>query len=620
MEIEQLEIRDFLCQCSPMDKLEGDIIDKLVNELEISYQRRDTEILTPGEKNHNLYLIRTGAVEIFDKEDNLYSHLEEGDWFGYRSILHNGDIALKARASEDSLLYQLPSDTFLSLFAKHEVVRSYFSHLKPDRLKHAITEIRQQSDAKLISAHAGDLVHREPLQLDCKISIHDAAKLMKEKTVTSALIIKDDLLRGIVTDRAFCTKLAAERLSFDQPVSDIMTHDPITITPETTGSEALLIMSRKNIRHLPVARSGKVVGMLTAADIIRHESHTPIYLINEIHRAVDLESLKKLSDQIPATLLSLVQNSLTAYDIAHTISSIGESITQRLLKFAEEKFGEPPIPYAWITAGSLARNEQTVRSDQDNAIILSDDYDEQAHGEYFINLSKLVSDGLNECGYIYCPGDVMATNDKWRQPLKVWHSYFKDWIHKPKQKSLMYSSIFFDLRCVFGEQSLLDDLRAEVLSASKGNSIFLAYMAANALQFHPPLGLFRRFVLEKGGHEEKALNMKKRGVIPITDLARVYALAAGVDALNTHDRLIAAADASELSQEGKMDLLDAFEFISTVRLHHQANQIERGESADNFVQPEHLSSLERRHLKDAFEVVRTMQDSMETRYQASRLT
>jgi len=619
MEIEQLEIRDFLGQCSPLTKLDEKLLDQVVNTLEISYQRRGSEILKPGETNDRLFLIRTGAVEIFDQDGNRYSHLEEGDWFGYRSLLHNGEIRMQAKAIEDTLLYLVPGELFLSLFQQHEAVRNYFSHQKPERLRSAIEEIRKKNHAPLIGSHAADLVHREPLQVEQKTSIHEAAKLMKERTVTSMLVVQEGKLKGIVTDRAFCTKLAANKMDFDQPVTDIMTPDPITIAPETSGSEALLIMARHNIRHLPVVSSGKVMGMLTATDIIRHQSHTPIYLINEIHRAVDMESLQKLSAQIPATLVSLVRNSLTAYDIAHAISAIGEAITQRLLTFAEQALGKPPIPYAWIVAGSLARNEQTIHSDQDNALILSDDFIEEEHDEYFKRLSKSVSDGLNACGYIYCPGDVMATNKKWRQPLSVWRGYFDTWIHRPEQKALMYSSIFFDLRCVYGEKSLLENLRQEVLQKSKGNTIFLAYMAANALQFHPPLGLFKRFVLEKGGTEEKALNMKKRGVIPITDLARVFALAAGVDALNTQDRLEAACNAGECSQSGKADLLDAYEFISTVRLEHQAAQIERGEDADNFVPPELLSSLERRHLKDAFEVVRILQDAMETRYQAGQL-
>ena len=619
MEIEQLEIRDFLAQCSPLNKLGSATVDAVTDALEIAYQRRGDIILKSGERNHYLYLIRSGAVEILNENNEPHSHLESNDWFGYRSILRGGKIQMQAIAIEDSLLYLIPEKLFLELHQKHDSIKHYFSHKKPERLRSAIVELREESRAPIVGAHAIDLIHRQPLQLDQSMSIHDVAKQMKQATVTASLITDNGELKGIVTDRAFCTKLAVNRMSFDQPVSDIMTAEPITILAETTGSEALLVMARNNIRHLPVTKSGKVLGMLTATDIIRHQSHTPIYLINEIHRAVTTEALISLSGKIPVTLVSLVRNSMTAYDIAHALSSIGEAITQRLLHFAEVTLGPPPIPYAWIVAGSLARNEQTVHSDQDNALILSDEFDEVFHDEYFKKLSQSVSDGLNACGYVYCPGEVMATTQKWRQPLSVWRGYFNKWIHSPEQKALMYSSIFFDLRCVYGDQQLLKILCQEVLEQSRGNTIFLAHMASNALQFHPPLGLFRRFVLEKGGIEEKALNMKKRGVVPITDLARVYALAAGVNALNTQDRLEAAAESGALSQSGKADLLDALEFISIVRLEHQAAQIESGQAADNFVPPEQLSSLERRHLKDAFEVVRTIQASMLQAFQAGNI-
>ena len=212
----------------------------------------------------------------------------------------------------------------------------------------------------------------------------------------------------------------------------------------------------------------------------------------------------------------------------------------------------------------------------------------------------------------YCPGDVMASNPKWRQPLAVWRSYFDKWIFNPQPKALMYASIFFDLQCVRGDAGLLESLQSEVLKKTRGNTIFLAYMTANALQFHPPLGIFKQFVLEKGGAEEKALNMKKRGIVPITDLARVYALSAGVNALNTRDRLEAASKAGVLSRSGMADLRDALEFIASVRLQHQSQQIRAGQTPDNFVPPEHLSSLERRHLKDAFDVVDTIQTAMES--------
>ncbi len=612
MEIEQLEIRDYLSRCAPLDKLDEECLDQITNHLKISYARRGSQIMKPGSINRTLYLIRSGAVEIRTADDELYDQLGEESWFGFRALFRGGDVILSVTAIEDTLLYQLPVETFHALIDMHESVRLFFSKKNPVRLRNAIQEIQDNQSNTLIATHVCDLTHGTPQMIEQTATIEEAAQQMKTATVTAMLVMDHGELCGILTDRAFCTKVTANRMSFDDPVSTIMTPEPMTISASTLGAEALLIMARHNIRHLPVMAGRKIIGMITATDLIRHQSYNTIYLINEIHRADTLEELQQLSQQLPGAMATLVDSSLTAYHIGHAISSIGEAITQRLVRMAEEKYGEAPVPYAWIAAGSLARNEQTAHTDQDNALILSDDYDEKLHGDYFEKMSRLVCDGLDACGYIYCPGDVMASNPKWRQPLAVWRSYFNKWIFNPQPKALMYASIFFDLQCVRGDAGLLESLQSEVLKKTRGNSIFLAYMTANALQFHPPLGIFKQFVLEKGGAEKKALNMKKRGIVPITDLARVYALSAGINALNTQDRLEAAGKAGVLSRSGMADLRDALEFIASVRLQHQSQQIRAGKTPDNFVPPEQLSSLERRHLKDAFDVVNTIQTAMES--------
>ncbi len=619
MEIEQIEIRDFLGHTPPLDRLDHETLDALTQTIEITYVRRGRDILKVGENNEWLYLIRTGAVEVYTRDGKLAGHFGEGDWVGYRSVLRGGEINMRVTATEDTLLYMIPGATFRHLMEQNNHIANFFSERKPIRIRHAIQDMRGSTSAALIATQVRDLVHRTPLILDHHATIQQAAQAMKNKTATALLVTENERLAGIVTDRAFCTKVAAMRLDLDLPVERIMTPNPVTIPPNTPASEALLKMARRNIRHLPIVDGDRIIGMVTATDLIRYQSHNAIYLINEIYRAESIDALKALSRQLPQTLVSLVRSSLTAYDIGHAISSVGEAITRRLLRMAEARLGPPPVPYAWLVAGSLARNEQTAHSDQDNALILADAFDADTHDAYFEQLSRFVCDGLHDCGYIYCPGDVMASNPKWRQPLRIWRGYFNDWIDSPQPKALMYASIFFDLRTLHGEHDLLKSLYQTVLEKTRTNTIFQTYMAANALHYQPPLGLFRTFVLEKTGAEEKALNMKKRGVVPVIDMARVYALASGIGTLNTQDRLQAAAEAGALSQSGMEDLRDAFEFISTVRLQHQATKIERGESPDNFVSPEQLSSLERRHLKDAFEVVRTLQDAMEVRYQAGRI-
>lgn len=614
MEIEQLEIHDYLAQCAPLNKLPAEALKLIVQALEISYLRSGQTLLKRGENNFTLFLIRSGAVAVYDSANQLTGQHSAGDWVGYRSALSNGEITLTVKASEDTLLYRVPANMLQQLMAQHDFIREYFSEQKPQRIRSATQDIRGTGDTRLVTTSVLSLVHGQPLMVEETASIRDVANAMTNAGYTIALVMQQGQLAGIVTDRAYCTKVVARDLPLDQPIKNIMTPAPLTISAEKTGADALLMMAQHNIRHIPVVQSSQVVGVITATDLIRQQSHNSIYLVNEIHRASSVAELAPLARQIPNTLLSLVENSLTAYDIGHLISAIGVAITKRLLKLAQKQLGEAPVAFAWIIAGSMARNEQTAVSDQDNAIILADDYDETQHGDYFSQLSKFVCDGLNECGYVYCPGDVMATNNKWRQPLAVWQGYFKTWIEEPEPMALMHASIFFDLRCIYGDMTLLEKIRSSMLEKTRNNSIFLSQLSGNALKFRPPLGLFRNFVLEDNGHEEKALNMKKRGVVPITDLARVLALSAGEAALNTQDRLEAACKAGALSQDGMNDLKDALEFIATVRLQHQMLQAKQGLEVDNYVKPEILSSLERRHLKDAFDVVRTIQAVLKLRY------
>ena len=360
------------------------------------------------------------------------------------------------------------------------------------------------------------------------------------------------------------------------------------------------------------------MGVISATDLIQRQSASPVYLVADVYRQATVDQLVEVSALIPQVLVNLVDADATAHSIAYMISSIGDAISVKLLQLAEEQLGPAPIPYCWMSFGSLARMEQTVRSDQDNGLLLSDEFDAEKHDEYFRKLAQFVSDGMNACGYEYCPGDIMATNKKWRQPLSEWKRYFSNWINRPEPKALMHASIFFDMRRVHGDRDLLKSLHKHVLQLSKGNRIFLAHLAGNALHLEPPLGFFRRFVLVHDGEHNNTLDLKHNGVVPIIDLARIYALAGNIDAINTRSRLEAVAGLGEVSNQGAQDLRDALELISMTRLRHQSRLIQTGRPANNFIPPDELSNFERNHLKDAFEIVRTMQSALGQRFQAGR--
>jgi CBS domain-containing protein len=292
---------------------------------------------------------------------------------------------------------------------------------------------------------------------------------------------------------------------------------------------------------------------------------------------------------------------------------ITDTITRQLLQIAETELGTPPCDYAWVALGSQGRFEQSAKSDQDNALVLANTF-KPGDDDYFAAMAKIVNDGLDKCGYVYCPGDVMASNPKWRQPLKVWKKYFRRWITVPEKKALMHANIFFDLRIVKGRNELVDELKNSIRDDARKNELFLALMAKNAMTFQPPLGFFRQFVLERSGEHKHTLDLKLQGIMPIVEIARIRSLAAGELRINTRNRLRAAAVAGEISEADSASLIDALDFIEKLRIEHQARQYQSGQKPDNHLAPRELSPLVRQNLKSAFSQVRVSQSALLNRF------
>ena len=290
------------------------------------------------------------------------------------------------------------------------------------------------------------------------------------------------------------------------------------------------------------------------------------------------------------------------------ITDIADAVTRRLLAMAEDRLGPAPAPWLWAACGSRGRQDQTGVSDQDNVMILGDEADPE--DPWFAELARFVCDGLNACGYVYCPGDMMATNPRWRQPRRIWRNYFEHWITHPSPEAQMLASVMFDLRAIGGDAALLAGLQAETLGMAAQNSIFVAHMIANSLKHQPPLGLIRGFATIRSGQHQGHVDMKMNGVVPVADLARVYALKGRLAPVNTRARLEAAEAAGVISGGGARDLIAAYDLIQTLRLQNQAHLVRAGRRPDNFLAPADLADFERSHLRDAFVVVRVMQSAL----------
>jgi CBS domain-containing protein len=378
----------------------------------------------------------------------------------------------------------------------------------------------------------------------------------------------------------------------------------------------MLQMSQHNIHHLPVLENGQPVGMVTSTDIIRSQSSQPIFLIGEIERQQDVASLIHVSKQIPLLLQNLIGADARAEEIGRILTSVTDALTRRLIQLNQALLGEPPLAFCWLAFGSQGRQDQMACSDQDNGLLLAKEPDAAATA-YFDALTHAVCSGLNDCGYVFCPGDIMAQNPAWRMSLENWQQKFSGWVNTPEPKALMHASIFFDMRCVFGPESLFTALQNQVLATTCDNDIFLAALAGNALSESPPLGFFRQFVLERDGSEEKGIDLKHRGSVLINDIARVYALSAGINEVNTAKRIRVLIAQGILTRKDGLNLADALEFIAHMRLANQGRQYENREALSNYLRPQALSSLMRHQLRDAFKVVHDAQAALKLKFMRS---
>jgi len=623
MQIEQLEIFDFLQAHPPFDALPPEELESVAQAIDVCYYKAGERIVEFGQTSEYWYVVRSGAVEIFRRNGTLYNRLTSGGYFGEFGLLRQGRVRFPAKALEDSLIYLIPQSVFLNLFDNYEAFADYVEIEDRTRLRQVVSRREDAND--LMSATIDTLVGRDAVTLERHASARDAAQRMTQENVSSLLIVDDNpnvpdlpLISGILTDRDLRTRLLACGLDYDTPVTEIMTPDVVTVAHNQLVFEAMLAMLRRNVHHLPVMKNQRPVGIVALSDIIRYESRNSLFVVGSIFRAQNVDELAALVPDTRACFIRMVSEEASAHMVGSAIAAIGRSFKQRLLELAEAELGPPPVPYCFLAMGSMARQEQLIVTDQDNALILDDRFDPALHGAWFEALGKFVSDGLARCGYSYCTGGVMASNEKWRQPLKAWERRFTDWIERPTPESLLNAGIFFDLDGVWGRTEWATRLRKMIARKAQGNSRFLACMARNALLRTPPLGFFKDFVVESDGRHTRAINIKRRGTGPMADLIRVHALAIGSQALNSFDRLREIIDAAILPLGRGQDLYDALEFITTVRARNQADELSAGNEPDNSVEPEKLSEFERKSLRDAFLILSNAQKFLKYRYQPGR--
>lgn len=594
------DILKFLETVHPYDSLPRPVLERVAGIFIRMSFPAGAEVYARGSKLAGLFLIMEGHVEVRDAAGTVISELSPRNSFGERGLMADGRAATSAWALSALVLLVLPAEEFKRLMAEQPVYARFFTRGRAAETRRSDMALRK----------IGDLMSKPAIVCSAQATVRHAAEMMRDRRISSLGVVEEGRFVGLVTTRDLASRVVAEGLDpATTPVSAIMTPGPFSLTEDALGSDVLNLMLEHRVGHLPVVDGERLVGIVTQTDLTRFQATSAALMIGEIASAEHVCELRQITGRIPQLLVQLVGGNQAHEVVTRLVTDVADAVTRRLIRLAERDLGPPPVPYLWLACGSQGRQEQTGVSDQDNCIFIDDSFVESQR-PWFDQLARRVSDGLDACGYVYCPGDMMATNVRWCQPVHVWRGYFQDWVMAPEPMAQMLASVMFDLRPIAGPAALFHELQADVLERASRNSIFVAHMVSNALKHAPPLGLLRGFATIRSGEHRNHIDMKHNGVVPVVDLGRVYSLMARLPPVNTRARLLAAEASGVISSSGARDLVAAYDLIAEMRLRNQANQVKAGLKPDNYLAPYDYGDFERAHLRDAFVVVRTMQSAL----------
>ncbi len=605
--VELEEVTGFLAQHEPFSRLPH--LAALTSELSVLYARRGTQLLRAGERGDNLYIIRSGAVDVISEEGQLVDRRGAGESLAYSTLVEDPVSRYTFDVVEDCLLLVLPRAAFQAVSAENpDLARFYDTEAR--RASHLAHELQEDS-TELLRTRLSEMTLRPVQSVSPDATIAEAARAMTQAGTSSLLVLDDGQLRGIVTDRDLRTRVLAANLDPSEPVRRIMTANPLSVRPDAMAMEVHLLMTERGFHHMPVV-GDRVLGVVTDSEIARLLHADPIFVAADLSRRSSLAELRGAFTEAATLAVRYIDRGSSPQEVANIITMAADALARRLCQLAELELGPPPVPYAFVAVGSQGRREMGLASDQDNALVLDNSYDAEAHGEYFARLAEFVCRGLDAGGQSLCPGEMMAKNPRWRMTVAQWEQTFATWTAAPEPDALLHAQVFFDFRAIAGTLALGERVHASAVAAATSQRLH-AHLASLAARREPPLTFFRGLVVERDGQHVNTLDIKKGGTAGIVQMARLFALAAGSTSLETDDRLTSAAGKS-VSAAGAHELADAHSVLRALTLRHQSLQVRAGQTPNYRIYPAQLSRLEREQLRDAFRIIKSMQNALATKY------
>lgn len=604
----------------PFDQMGSKSLRFLAARLQLAYYPRDAAIVTPeGGAVERLYILKQGRVRgaAGAMPGAVDVVLGAGECFPLGALVGNRATVYTYRADEDCFCWELAAEDFrklVKLSARfHAFCTSHLAVLVEQSQRAVRTEASDAVAGGMLRS-LREVISRAPVSCAPETPVRDVLKTMHDLKIGSMVIADPGgTPTGIFTTLDVLGRVALPQADVGTPIAGLMSGGVVCLEEEAPVVDAALAMVRHAIRHVVVTRDGRLTGVISERDLFGMQRSSLRRIVESVQAAAAIPQLAVAVSAVRSFTRSLLAQGVAAEQLTQMTCALNDSITQRLIDLIAPKHalqGE----WCWLALGSEGRLEQTLATDQDNALIFRAAGEPEDARRGFLAFAQEVNVALDACGIPLCKGEIMARNPKWCLSLDEWRAVFIDWIRNPQPEALLNASIFFDFRALAGEARLAGDLRASVLRAAADNAAFRRAMAENALRARPPLGLLRDFTPDASEAFPGTLDLKAYGARPFVDGARTLALAHRVPATSTAARLRAAAAAGALPRAESATMIEAFHYIQMLRLRRQYLEADIAPGAENRIDPARLNVIDRRILKEAFRQATVLQERLKLDY------
>lgn len=619
---------EFLQKFPPFNQMDTAHLAFLVEHCQLRFYAEGDSIIKPSDGPvEHFYIVKQGRVHgerphSARRGTETTFEITAGECFPLAALIGERATRTEHLAAEDTFCLLLAKHAFIKLFAVSNPLRDFALRGVSSLLDQVNQQVQLRAVETLgaqysLDTRLGELAMRQPIGCAPEMPLREAVRLMHEQQVGSIVVVDPaNKPLGIFTLRDL-RRVVADGIDLSQPINQLMTPQPFHLPPDASAFDAAMAMTERHIAHVCLVQDEQLCGVISERDLFSLQRVDLVHLARTIRHAGRVETLAALRSEVRQLVDSMLAHGASSTQITQLITLLNDHTVCRVIELTLEELGDPGIPFTWLVFGSEGRREQTLHTDQDNGILFEADSASEAAAirERLLPIAREINQRLAQCGFTLCKGNIMAGNPELCLSREEWSRRFAGFVLEATPENLLGSTIYFDLRAIWGPDEGCEQLREELLGRIANNSLFQRMMAENALRHRPPVGRFRDFVVARSGADKDTLDLKVQGLTPFVDGARLLALANGISAVGTLERLRA------LITKGVIEALDgaayeeAYHFIQQTRMQQHQLQARDELPYSNRVDPDHLNHLDRRILRESFRQAQRLQSSLAMRYQ-----